>query len=315
MVYAPGGDHAAWRKAFLDHVNELFGEVPPRAELAVETLGETVCDRHVRYDLEIRVSEITTLPAHLLVPDDIAVGEKRPAICALHGHVPGGRDTVAGINVEPRQSYGLDAVRAGYVVIAPAWWGFPARDGHVERVGERRDRCNVIQMAASMYGINVLALHMQDARAAIDVLAARPEVDAQRIGCIGNSYGGRTAMWAAALDERIAATVASGSMNTFRERSLKLASCAVQCPPGLLRYGDVAEVFATIAPRALQLMNGKEDGLTNDADVAAIADTVRHAYADAGAAANLDIAEHPGGHWLVWNLAEPFLRKHLAAPA
>ena len=40
--------------------------------------------------------------------------------------------------------YGLLAVPEGYVVLTPAWWGWPGRDGHVERVG-KRDNCNVIQ--------------------------------------------------------------------------------------------------------------------------------------------------------------------------
>ena len=59
---------------------------------------------------------------------------------------------------------------------------------------------------------------------AIDALCNRPEVDATRIGCIGNSYGGRTTMWLTICDERIQACVPAGCMNTFRERSLKLSS-------------------------------------------------------------------------------------------
>ena len=64
---------------------------------------------------------------------------------------------IRGIDAEDlsTEAYALFAARAGYVVLAPAWWGWPGRDGHLDRVGDR-DRCNVIQMAASMYGINVL---------------------------------------------------------------------------------------------------------------------------------------------------------------
>ena len=134
------------------------------------------------------------------------------------------------------------------MVLSPAWWGWHGRDGHVDRAGGR-DKCNVVQMAAGMYGLNVLSLHMQDAQAALDVLAARPEVDADRIGCLGNSYGGRTTMWFTILDERVKACVTSGCMNTFRERSLKLSSCGIQYLPGILAHGDVAELFSLIPPR------------------------------------------------------------------
>ena len=50
-------------------------------------------------------------------------------------------------------------------MIAPAWGGWTGRDGHSDLIGSR-DKCDTIQMVASMYGMNVLALHMQDAEAA-----------------------------------------------------------------------------------------------------------------------------------------------------
>ena len=73
-------------------------------------------------------------------------------------------------------------------------------------------------------------------------------------------------MWVSIYEERIRACVPSGCMNTFRERSLKLSSCAIQYAPGLLRYGDVPELFSLMAPRPMQLMTGEKDGLINDAD-------------------------------------------------
>jgi dienelactone hydrolase len=175
----------------------------------------------------------------------------------------------------------------------------------------QRDKCNVIQMAASMYGLNVLALHIQDAQAALDVLAARPEVDAGRIGCLGNSYGGRTTMWSTIFDERITACVASGSMNTFRERSSKLTSCSIQYLYGLLRYGDVPELFSLIAPRPMQLQAGEKDGLINAPDRDMMVRTVRQAYQLLGAEDRFDYVQHPEGHLLLWEPARAFLEKHL----
>lgn len=310
------GDIRTWRHELIFRIRELLGDVLSRVALTVKTIQTTVCQGHVRHDLRIAVNALTSLPAYLLVPDNLVEGEKRPAIIALHGHTKFGRDTIAGLDnphtrSEPALATGLDAVRAGYVALVPAWWGFPGRDAHAERIPKGSEPCNVIQVAASMYGLNVLALHLQDAEAAVDFLSQRPEVDASRIGCMGNSLGGRMAMWLAAMDQRIAATVASGCMNTFRERSLKLRSCAVQCPVGMLRYGDVQEVFSTIAPRPLQLMTGSADKLMMAADVTMIHQTVRHAYHALDAQNNLDFAVHPGGHCLVWELASPFLEKHL----
>jgi len=118
-------------------------------------------------------------------------------------------------------------------------------------------------------------------------------------------------MWLAIWDERIIACVPSGCMNTFRERSGKLSSCAIQYPFGLLRLGDVPELFSLIAPRPMQLQAGEGDALITPADRDAIEATVRLAYGRAGAEEAYDYVLHDQGHLLEWESAEPFLGLHL----
>ncbi|MFP4055363.1 MAG: dienelactone hydrolase family protein [Candidatus Brocadiia bacterium] len=311
MVYDGREDFAGWQQRFRRCIRELMGPVPERIEPGAEVLETVEAEGHARSLLRIPVSRFSTLVAYLLVPAGIEPGQRRAGLVASHGHAARGIDAVCGLDGDGPGAYGLAAVRAGYVVLAPAWWGWRGRDGHVDRVG-RRDKCNVIQTAAAMYGLNVLALHVQDGQAALDVLAARPEVDPARLGCMGNSYGGRTTMWLAALDDRVRAAVAGGCMNTFRERSLKLSSCGIQYPFGLLRHGDVPQVFSLLAPRALQLQAGREDGLITPADRDAMAVLLRQAYALLGAEERFDYQLHPRGHVLDWERAEAFLNRHLA---
>jgi len=314
-IYREGQDFAAWQRDFREKIESLRGPLPDRVGLDVDVVESVEAAEHTRHLLRIRVSAISTLVAYLLVPNDLQPGERRPALIVSHGHAKYGMDSICGVRgMEEgdmsRRAYGLDAVRAGYVVLSPAWWGWAGRDGHLERVGGR-DRCNVIQMAASMYGLNVIDLHIQDGQAAVDALVSRPEVDPERIGCIGNSYGGRTTMWLTIFDERIKACVPSGCMNTFRERSLKLSSCGIQFLPGLLQYGDVPELFCLIAPRPMQLQAGEQDALITPEDRDAMEATVRRAYRLLDAGENFEYAQQPGGHYLVWDLAEPFLGRHL----
>jgi dienelactone hydrolase len=315
MQYQKEEDFAQWQAEFRAKLSELRGPLPQRAALDVQ-LVESVDERdHTRHVLHIPVSPFSTLVAYLLVPHDLSRGEKRPGLIVSHGHAAYGIDSVCGVRGTEdadgrRRAYALHAVRSGYVVLAPAWWGWVGRDGHLGLVG-RRDKCNVIQMAASMYGLNVLSLHIQDGQAAVDVLASRPEVDAMRIGCIGNSYGGRTTMWLAIYDDRIAACVASGCMNTFRERSLRLSSCGIQYLPGLLQYGDVPELLSTIAPRPMQLQAGEGDRLITPSDRDMIERTVRAAYARLGAEGNLDYVLHEEGHLLLWEPARDFFERNL----
>ena len=120
-------------------------------------------------------------------------------------------------------------------------------------------------------------------------------------------------MWFTIFDERIRACIASGCMNTFRERSLKLSSCGIQCPHGLLRYGDVPEMFCLIAPRPLQLQAGEGDSLITPSDRDMIEKTVRRAYQRCGVEDRFSYELHKEGHRLLWEPAETFLKRHLLA--
>ena len=315
MIYGEGEDFGEWQARLRSQLETLRGPLPERVEPEVEIVESVACGDHTRYLMRVPVNAFSALVAYLLVPKGIPPGERRPGLIASHGHAKYGIDTICGVRGmyeedQARRAYGLSAVQAGYVVLAPAWWGWAGRDGHLDRVGVR-DRCNVIQMAAAMYGMNVTALHIQDGQAALDALAARPEVDASRMGCLGNSYGGRTTMWLTVFDERIKACVPTGCMNTFRERSLKLSSCGIQYLPGLLQYGDVPELFGLIAPRPMQLQAGEGDSLITPSDRDAILETVRQAYSLLEKEASFEYVLHTDGHLLRWDLAEPFLKRHL----
>jgi len=50
---------------------------------------------------------------------------------------------------------------------------------------------------------------VRDVQAAVTFLQSRPEVDADRIGVLGHSFGAAVAVYAAAVDERIAACISS----------------------------------------------------------------------------------------------------------
>jgi len=314
-LYREGEDFAEWQRRFRQKLEELRGPLPERAELKVEIIESVELEDHTRHLLSITVNPFSNLMAYLLIPSGLSPGERRPGLIVCHGHAKYGIDSVCGVRGmnegdNSRRAYGLLAVRSGYVVLAPAWWGWKGRDGHLDRIG-RRDKCNVIQMAAAMYGMSVLSLHIQDGQAAIDVLESLSEVDADRIGCLGNSYGGRMTMWLTIFDERIKACVSSGCMNTFRERSLKLSSCGIQYLPGILRYGDVPELFSLIAPRPLQLQAGEQDPLITPEDRDRIETTVRRAYQLLRCESNFDYVLHPEGHLLLWEEAVPFLKRHI----
>ena len=299
-----GGDSAeeflAWRRMFREKLEELRGDVLARPAPDVELLDRTELDDHVRQRIRINSVLGSKITAYLLLPRPLP-RRPGPGVLAFHGHVPGGKEPTAGVLPVPADlhpaDYGLATVRAGFVTICPDWWGWG------ERADPRHDEgpghpCNVKFMAAQMYGVSLLSIMLSDATASLEALAARPEVDPQRIIVVGNSFGGRMSMWTAAMDDRVAGAVCAGAFNCFRERSLALSSCGAQYFPGLLRWGDMEEVFSSIAPRPLLVVCGRDDPLIVPEYADRMRPVVERAYAVLGAQRHLEYHEFDGGHFL-----------------
>ncbi len=82
---------------------------------------------------------------------------------------------------------------------------------------------------------------------AVDAILQIPQLDAQRIGIVGHSRGGKAALLAGALDERIAITAANNSGAAGAGSFLWKA-------PGAETLGDLLNQFAFwLAPEAAQL--------------------------------------------------------------
>lgn len=165
MVYCEGDDFSNWQCQFLEKIKSLRGPLPDRVDPSVEFVESIRESDHTRNLIRVSVSEFSTLVAYLLLPNDLSIGERRPGLIVSHGHAAYGIDAVCGLQGlnegdNDRRAYALPAVRSGYVVMVPAWWGWTGRDGYLDLVG-RRDRCNTIQMAAAMYEMNVTDLHIQ----------------------------------------------------------------------------------------------------------------------------------------------------------
>ena len=101
---------------------------------------------------------------------------------------------------------------------------------------------------------------VEDMRA-LDVLCARPDVDATRVGCAGLSGGGMRTVFLGGLDDRIRCAIAVGFMTTWRE--FLLDKCFTHTwmtyVPLLPRNLDFPEILALRAPAATMVQNCWED--------------------------------------------------------
>lgn len=197
------------------------------------------------------------------------------------------------------------AAQQGYVVWAPITLMHPFRDrdsGTPIPAEVRRD----MDAQFRKLGTSLMAVETMRISRSLDVMIRRPEVDPQRVGMVGLSYGGYFTLYTMALDPRIKVGVASCSIRDRDAMAKEMP--AGKAPEGRPMDMPGADLAKLIAPRALQLQNGVNDkGLPIDMVRRAAAEAKSH-YAAGGA---FEFMEFDGGHEWRGDIAWAFLRKHL----
>jgi dienelactone hydrolase len=142
----------------------------------------------------------------------------------------------------------------------------------------------------------------------VDYLQSRPEVDPDRLGIGGLSFGGTMTTYLAALEPRLKVACISGYVSTVKGDAITMRGkgnfCGAQYMPGLLTIGDIPEVAGLIAPKPLCVEMGEEDQCFVIDDAKAAYAQVERIYAAAGASDHLIGDVFPGGH--EWSGRESF---------
>ncbi len=97
----------------------------------------------------------------------------------------------------------------------------------------------------------------------VDYLVSRPEVDANRIGCVGVSLGGYRSLLLAGLDARISAACVVGFMSTVRPMIRKHmdSHLFIHFIPGVHARLDLPDVVTLRVPKPLFVLQCRRDGL------------------------------------------------------
>jgi cephalosporin-C deacetylase-like acetyl esterase len=147
-------------------------------------------------------------------------------------------------------------------------------------------------------GYTPAGIELLNAIRGLDLLAARADVDANRLGVTGISGGGATSWWAAAADERVrAAAPACGTATIGSHIEDLTIDGHCDCMWWINTYGwDLADVGALIAPRALLIASANHDPLFTIAAIREVHAQLQSLYGKLGAADKLRLVETPGGH-------------------
>lgn len=243
---------------------------PPRQPVPpeVRVLEGVRTEYGTRELIEYAVAPRERVRALLLLP--AGRRQRRPAVLASHQHAGQywlGKSEPAGLSAKPMFHYGLELCRQGYVVICPDHLGFEERQPReIDRregvAAEGREHESLLLADCLLHGSSLTAKYLFDMCQALDVLQEHEQVDRDRLGVIGHSLGGQTALWHAFYDERVRAAFASCGFSTLAAvQKHGIPHNFAAYLPGLLNVGDIDDVVAGIAPRAFGMSHGTQDAI------------------------------------------------------
>jgi dienelactone hydrolase len=278
------------RTHILQGMQLVMGPLPSsdqKCDLEVQVLESEDLPGLVRQKIIYMAGPGDRIPAYRLIPKNIT--GRAPALICLHG-TGGGRGRTAGVG-EAYPSYTLELAQRGYVTIAPDY----------TLLGDNQtDPAALGYASGTMKGI---WSHMR----AVDLLAAMPEVDPDRIGTIGLSLGGHNSLFVGAFDPRLKVIVTSSGFDSFidymdgdptgwcQTRYMPRIETVYGKDPHKLPF-DFPEVLAALAPRAVYIHAPQSDSNFKLESVKRCVAAAQKVYELFGKGSQLQATYPPGEH-------------------
>jgi cephalosporin-C deacetylase-like acetyl esterase len=284
------------RKQYVrERILTSLGSLPERTPLNVRTVGTL---ERPDYRIEKFIFESQPrfyVPAHLYLP-------KRgtppyPAILFPLGHE---LDTKA----RPLWQLFLGTLATrGYVVLTydPVGQGERIQlydpDWGESKVFRNNTEHTILGIQCLLIGDNLARYSVWDGMRALDYLLSRPEVDAKRLACTGNSGGGNMTAFLAALDDRIQVAAPSCWINSWQSllETIGQQDAEQVLIPSLKDGLDHGDFLYAFAPKPYLVLSAIRDFFAIKG-VRATLDEAMPIYAMLGAAEKLKRAEADAGH-------------------
>ena len=184
-----------WRARLLPELREQLGPFPDEAfPLNPQIVSTESHDKITVHKVIYHSREDAPIPAYLSIPKGATA--KTPAVLCIHGHVPGGKESVISGDGQFGAPYGRDLAEQGVITLCPDNAG----------MGERAHPsggCDFLWRRLNYLGYDLTGYRVCDLMRGVDYLQSLPEVDENRIGIAGLSGGCWLGIVHAALDERV----------------------------------------------------------------------------------------------------------------
>ena len=317
-----GQQLAQWQAAFRPRLRQILGldnleadlkDHRPTAQLrSSEDMGD-----YVRESWHLWVEPTVPLPFYLLRP---AVADRPlPLVVIPHGHnhphlyvgIAKSEKEAAEIE-EGERDIGVQAVRQGYIVIAPTTRAFGETRTEKDRQEDKTHSCHIQLKHGLLAGRTPIGERVWDMGRLIDWAVDQLPVDPERIAMTGNSGGGTITVFAAACDTRIALAMPGCYFCTFVGSIGSIHHCDCNYVPGILRLGEMYDVAGLIAPRPFNAIAGKTDPIFPIDQVEYAYQKLRRVYQVAGAEDRCQLYIGEGGHRYYKDGAWPFVERFFA---
>lgn len=273
---------ACRRDHILQHMQQVMGSLPdvdrsvPPSYTVLET---TEFPAYTRKTIRYEAEPGPPVSAFLFLPK--GAQKRRPAMLCLHPTSPLGKRIVAGEGEKPNRNYAMELAERGYVALAPDYPGFG------DDVEARKALYEQGYVSCTMKGI---WNHIRG----VDLLQSLPEVDPERLGCIGHSLGGHNALFAGVFDPRLRVLITSCGFTTFpkymngdltgwtHDGYMPRIAEVYEKDPAKMPF-DFTEVLGALAPRAVFVNAPLHDGNFEVSGVRDAVNSARAVYALFGA--------------------------------
>jgi dienelactone hydrolase len=312
-------DVAEWRKVAHAKATDLLRYAPPAVPLDPQVIETTDKGDYIREKITFASAPGMRVPAYVLSPK--GVSKPAPGIVALHdhgGYYVHGKEKLVEVDREPEhliehrnsayggRAYTTELVKRGYVVIAidAIYWGerrldFQQMPPDLVKEMQRRSQFKTgVQGTNSVYslleelmmryvtaaGATWLGLINHDDRVTVSYLQSRPDVDPERIGCVGLSMGGTRTDWLFGMDARVKAAVSAGwgtDWSLLMDEYVGRHSWT-QYAPGLAGNLELSDVMAMGMPGAFMIQQCAKDELFPLEGMQKTSERVRALYDKAG---------------------------------
>jgi dienelactone hydrolase len=307
-----------WQREGRAKLTELLGlkNIVKPADDKFTVEYEKECDNYTEIRFTVQSEEGYFCPAVMLIPKGIKA--PAPTMLCLQGHSTGMHISLARI-IHPKdeksiaggdRDFAIRAVKEGCVAVAREQRNF----GECGAKESGEPDCHVSSMTALLSGRTTIGERVHDVSCIIDAILAHFEfVDKERVMLMGNSGGGTATVYAAAIDERISLAMPSCSVCTYKSSIAAMFHCVCNFVPNIANYFDMGELGGLIAPRALVVVNGREDEIFPEEGVEEAFSVIKSIYKAAGAENRCRLVTGDGGHIcypdITWSAFEDMIAK------